>query len=180
VRRAIVLTIGAAILMAVCGCQGNKTAGIPIEPKWKGAPYRLAADKGTAKPRPTGISLPAVKFTANPDSLETRVVMVVHFDTSGAPDTGQPMNRLVLAPVDIHGAEGTLPADYVDGASKSLSEFLGAYCPKGKVTLYLALARSSLNPQAGETDVEAKRLSDWLPVEMDFKNPPAKCKAKSH
>jgi hypothetical protein len=46
---------------------------------------------------------------------------------------------------------------------------------KGKVKVSVALVRSSINPQADDAEVAAKRLSDWLPVEVVFKNPHAKC-----
>jgi hypothetical protein len=39
----------------------------------------------------------------------------------------------------------------------------------------LALAKSSLDPHAGIAQVDAKRLSDWLPIEIVFKNPHPKC-----
>ena len=47
---------------------------------------------------------------------------------------------------------------------------------KGKVDLSVALARSSLNPQASADEVEPKRLSDWLPLEIVYKPHHSKCK----
>jgi hypothetical protein len=84
-------------------------------------------------------------------------------------------NQMILAPTDISGAEGTLPADYMDVADKGLARFLGAYCIKGKIKISVALARSSLSSQAGDAEVDSKRLSDWLPVEVVFKNPHPGC-----
>ena len=175
-RKGIILAIGGLLLLAGCGNQGDKGAGIPVQPKWKGAPYRLAFETKAGKPNPAGITIPAVKFTANPDALETRALLVMRFAASGAADKEQVKHRMIGAPVDIRGEEGTLPADYMDRASKGLSEYLGAYCIQGKVNLSVALARSSLNPQAGDAEVDAKRLSDWLPIEVVFKNPHSKCK----
>ena len=63
----------------------------------------------------------------------------------------------------------------MDVANKGLSTLLGAYCVKGKVKISVALARSSLTSQAGDAEVDAKRLSDWLPIELVFKNPHPKC-----
>jgi hypothetical protein len=60
-------------------------------------------------------------------------------------------------------------------ADKDLSRFLGAYCIKGKTQINVALARSSLNSQAGDAEIDAKRLSDWVPIEVVFKNPHPKC-----
>jgi hypothetical protein len=46
---------------------------------------------------------------------------------------------------------------------------------KGKVKLSVALARSSLSNQARDSEIDAKRLSDWLPIEVVFKNPHPTC-----
>ncbi len=99
----------------------------------------------------------------------------MRFDASAATKNEPMMNQMIMFPVDIAGTEGTLPADYMDSADKDLSRFLGTYCVKGKIKISAALARSSLSRQAGEADVDAKRLSDWLPVEVVFKNPHPKC-----
>jgi hypothetical protein len=176
VRKGIMLVMGGLLLLAGCGNQGDKGAGIPVQPKWKGAPYRVAFETKAAKPNPTGINIPAVKFTANPDALETRALLVMNFAASGAADK-EPVEHLMIGtPVDIRGEEGTLPEDYMDRARKGLTEYLETYCVKGKVNLSVALARSSLDPHAGADVVDAKRLSDWLPLEIVFKNPHPKCK----
>jgi hypothetical protein len=39
----------------------------------------------------------------------------------------------------------------------------------------VVLARSSLSSQAGDAEINAKRLSDWLPIELVFKNPHPHC-----
>jgi hypothetical protein len=174
-RTGIIVAIGGLALLAGCGNQGDKTAGIPVGPKWKGAPYRLTSDTQATKQNPAGVTIPAVKFTANPDALEKRVILVVRFDASAATKSGPMMNQMIMAPVDISGEEGTLPADYMDAADKDLSRFLGAYCIKGKVKISVALARSSLSQQAADAEIDSKRLSDWMPVEVVFKNPHPKC-----
>lgn len=171
----ILLALGG--LLFVAGCDTGNKYEIPVA-KWKGAPYRIAFDAPPAKPSPTGVSIPAVKFTANPEALETRARLVVRFDSAALTknaDSGPVMNQMVMAPVDIKGAEGTLPADYMEMASKDLSRFLGAYCPKGKVKVSVALARSSLTDHPKDSELDAKRLSDWLPIDLDFKNPHPKC-----
>jgi hypothetical protein len=174
-RNGILIVIAALVFLAGCGNQGDKTAGIPIGPKWKGAPYRLAFDTKAPKPNPAGVTIPGIKYTANPDELEKRAILVVRFDASGVTKSGPLMNQMIMAPVDIAGAEGALPADYMSMADKDLSRLLGAYCMKGKVKLTVALARSSLAPQARDAEVDAKRLSDWAPIEVEFKNPHPKC-----
>jgi hypothetical protein len=176
VRKVVLLAVGGLLLLAGCGNQGNKSAGTPVEPKWKGAPYRIAFDAKAVKPNPTGLNIPAVKFTANPDDLETRALLVMKFAAS--PATGQePDEHLMIGnAVDIHGPEGTLPEDYMDRARKGLSDYLETYCLKGKVDLSVALAKSSLDPHAGIVQVDPKRLSDWLPLEIVYKNPHSKCK----
>lgn len=174
-RIGIVLAIGGLAFLAGCGNQADKASGIPIEPKWKGAPYRIAFDSQAVKPNSAGVAIPAIKYTANPEELEKRAVLVVRFDASKDAKSGPLMNQMIMAPVDISGAEGALPADYMELADKDLSRFLGSYCIKGKIQISVALARSSLSRQTTEADVDAKRLSDWAPVEVMFKNPHPKC-----
>jgi hypothetical protein len=177
VRTGILVAIGGLALLAGCD-QGNKTSNAPVEPKWKGAPYRLAFDAPPAKPNPAGVTIPVVKYTANPEELETRAKLVVRFDASELTKNaknGPIMNQLIMAPVDIHGAEGALPADYMDLANKELSRFLGAYCAKGKINLSVMLARSSLTNHPTDGELNEKHLSDWLPIEVVFRNPHPTC-----
>jgi hypothetical protein len=174
-RRGIIVAIGGLAFLAGCGNQGDKAPGIPVGPKWKGPAYRIAFDTKAAKPSPEGITLPAITFTANPDSLETRATLVVRYDSSGVKSNDLIINQVILAPVDISGAEGTLPADYMELADKSLAQLTGAYCMKGKVKVTLALARSSLSPQAGDAQINDKRLSDWVTTEVEIKKPKKGC-----
>ncbi len=167
-RKAIIFAIGAMALLAGCGNQGNKAANVPAEPKWKGAPYRISFDTKDAKPNPSGVTIPTIKWTANPDALEKRASLVVQFNTSK--DQNNPtMSQMIVGPVDISGAEGALPADYMDEADKELAQYLAAYKVKGKFKISVALARSSLNGRAGTAEVESKRLSDWLETEVNIK-----------
>ena len=166
-RKGIIVSMGALVLL-VAGCGSAADKPVPVEPKWKGAPYHIAFDTPPAKPNASGITIPGIKFEANPEALETRALLVMKF---GAVGTGDAEHRMVGAPVDIKGADGALPADYMDRVNRGLAEYLGAYCMKGKVNVSVALARSSLNPQAQDTEMDAKRLSDWLPIELVFKNP---------
>ncbi len=174
-RTGIILAIGGLAFLAGCGNQGDKAANVPVKPKVKGPAYHIAFDTKATKPNSAGVTIPAIKYTADPDGLEKRAVLVVRFDASAATKNEPMMNQMIMFPVDIAGTEGTLPADYMDSADKDLSRFLGTYCVKGKIKISAALARSSLSRQAGEADVDAKRLSDWLPVEVVFKNPHPKC-----
>jgi hypothetical protein len=178
-KEIIILAMGGLILLAGCDT-GNKAAKAPAAPKWKGARYHIAVDTKPTKPNPAGVTIPTVTFSANPAlEFETRATLVIRFETPGATKDAPPVqNKMIMAPVDIHGGEGSLPAEYMDIANKDLSRFLGAYCMKGKVKLNVALARSSLSNQAPDSEVDVKRLSDWLPVEVDFKNPHPNCKAK--
>jgi hypothetical protein len=169
------LAFGGLALLAGCGNQGDKASQIPVGPKWKGAPYRITLDAQAAKPNPAGVTLPAIKFTANPDVLEKRAMLVIRFDDLGTTKYVPRMNKMILAPVDVTGAEGALPADYMGAADKDLATFLGTYCVKGKVKISVALTRSSLSSEAGDAEVDAKRLTDWVPVEVVFKNPHPKC-----
>lgn len=177
-RKEIILAMGALTLLAGCSTPADKASNIPATPKWKGAPYRISFAPPPAKASPSGVTIPDVKFTANPDELETRATLVVRFDSSELmkhTENGPVMNKMIMGPVDIHGAEGALPADYMEAASKGLSTFLGAYCAKGKIKISVALARSSLTNQASDAEVDNKRLSDWAPIEVTYKNPHPKC-----
>jgi hypothetical protein len=177
VRKPFLLLIAGVLILSGCD-MGGKSANIPVQPKWKGPAYRIAADAKPPNQNPSGASLPDIKFTANPEALETRATLVVRFDSSDLTrnnDNGPVMNKMIMGPVDIHGAEGALPRDSLDAAGKDLSRFLGAYCMKGKVKISVALARSSLSSQAGDSEVDNKRLSDWLPIEVAYKNPHPRC-----
>ena len=179
-RKNIIVLIGVLAFLSGCGNQQDKASTASIPPKWKGAAYHIEFDSQAPKPNPAGLSIPGIKFTANPDALERRALLVIKFDASGltkkATVTDQPMmDQMIMPPVDISGAEGALPADYMDMADKDLSRLLGAYCVKGKVNISVALARSSLASQATEGEVDAKRLSDWMPIEVVFRNPHPKC-----
>ena len=175
VRKSIILAIGGLAFLAGCQNQGDKAPGIPVGPKWKGPTYRIAFDTKEAKPSPEGITLPAINFTANPDALEKRATLVVRYDSSGVKTDKLIINQIILAPVDISGAEGTLPADYMEQADKGLAQLTGAYCMKGKVKVTVALARSSLSPQARDAEINAKRLSDWVTTEVVIKKPKKGC-----
>jgi len=172
VRKAIIFMIAASAFLA--GCE-NQSAKIVIPPKWKGAPYRLALGAPPAKPNPAGLTLPPITFTANPEMLETRANLVVQIDTSGAKKEGPVPNLLIMAPVDISGAQGALSADYLDTASKELAKLLASDCMKGKIKIAVAITRSSIPLAATSDQVNAHRLSDWVPTEIDFKNPHPKC-----
>ena len=175
-RKNMILAIAGLALLAGCGDQGDKAAKVTLKPKWQGARYHIAFDTKPAKPNPAGVTIPAITYTANPEELETRASLVVRFDSSAVTKhEGPMMNQMIMAPVDIHGAEGTLPPDYMDIANRDLAKFLGAYCMKGKVKLSVALARSSLSNRAKDSEIDAKRLSDWLPIEVVFKNPHPTC-----
>lgn len=164
-RKAIIFAMGAVALLAGCGNQGNKAANVPVEPKWKGAPYHISFDSKAGKPNPSGITIPAIKWEANPDALENRVCLVAQFDTSKDKDNPN-LSQMIVGAVDIKGAEGVLPDDYMALADKQLAQYLTAYKIKGKIKISVALARSSLNGRAGTAEVDSKRLSDWLQTEV--------------
>jgi hypothetical protein len=44
------------------------------------------------------------------------------------------------------------------------------------VKVKVALVRSSIKPDADDAEIDAKRLSEWVPTDVDFKNPHSKCK----
>jgi len=163
-------------LVFLAGCDmGDKAAKIPVKPKWPGAAYHLAFETQASKPNPSGVTIPGIKYTANPEALEKRATLVVRFDTSTVKKDGPVSNQMVMGPVDVPAEEGALPAEYMDAADKGLATFLSAYCMHGKIKLTVALARSSLSSRPGDAELNNKRLSDWMPVEVNFKNPHPKC-----
>ena len=164
-------------LVFLAGCDmGDNAAKIPVKPKWPGAAYHVSLDTQAPKPNPSGVTIPGIKFTANPEAVEKRVTLVVRFDTSNVKKEGPVSNQMVMGPVDVAGPDGALPTEYLEAADKGLATFLKAYCLQGKVKLTLALARSSLSSQPGDAELNNKRLSDWVPVEVNFKNPHPNCK----
>jgi hypothetical protein len=171
VRRAIILGIGVIALLAGCKSQKDSAYAIHVKPKWQGEPYHIAFDTAPVKASAAGITLPAVKYTANPDMLENRAVLLVRFDAPEAAKDQTVMNQMVMGPVDIHGTEGVLPADYMDAADQGLARLLSVYHVNGKVKVSVMLARSSINSQPGEDEIQENQLSDWLSTDLVFKSP---------
>jgi len=167
--KGFILAMAGMALLAGCGNQ-QKAANVPAPPKWQGKPYHISFDTAAAKPSKAGITIPPIKYTANPDALERRATLVVRFDTTGAKTKGPVMDQMVMAPVDISGTDGTLPADYMDAANQGLSKLLTAYGMKGKVKVSVLLAQSSISSQATDDEIHDKQLSDWLPIELNFKS----------
>jgi hypothetical protein len=172
VRKAIIILIGALAFLAGCGNQGPQ---IHIPPKWQGAAYHLSFGAPPAKPNPAGLTIPPIKYSANPEAVETRADLVIKIDTSTLKIKGTMMDEMALGAVDISGADGQLSTDYVNKASTDLANLLAAYCVKGKVKISVALTRSSIPMNPTDDQINAKRLSDWTPIELDFKNPHPKC-----
>lgn len=174
-NKGIIVALAGLAFLIGCGNQGDKGPGIPVGPKWKGATYRISVDPAAVKPNPAGVTIPGIKYTANPEALEKRVVLVVRVDTSGVKKNVPVMDQMIMPPVDISGADGSIPSDYLASGDKGLSTLLSAYCMTGKVKITVAMARSSLSPQASDGELNSKRLSDWMPLELVFKNPHPKC-----
>lgn len=176
-KKGIIVTFVA--LVSLVGCNSNQSPKIVIPPKWPGAAYHLSFGPAPAKPNPAGLTIPPIKYVANPDALETRADLVVEFDSALTKSQSPVTNQMAMGAVDISGAEGQLPADYVDKASTDLSKMLTAYCIKGKVKISVALTRSSIPMNPTDDQINAKRLSDWTPIELDFKNPHPKCQVSA-
>ena len=107
-RKGIILAIGGLVFLAGCGNQGDKASNVPVTPKWKGAAYHLAFDTQAAKPNPAGVTIPVIKYTANPDSLERRVLLVVRFDASAVTKQVLIINQIILPPINIAGADSDI------------------------------------------------------------------------
>lgn len=175
-RKAILLAVGAVLCLAGCGPQAKDASTIALTPKWKGPAYRLAFDTKVAKPNPAGVTLPVIDFKANPDALEKRATLVVRYDSSAVKTDQTVINQIILAPFDISGDDGALSPDTMEIADKGLAHLFTTYCIRGKTKVSVLLARSSLSPNAGDDEIDNKRLSDWLATDVEFKNPHPGCK----
>ena len=176
-NKSILFAIAALALLAGCGPQNP---GIPVKPKFTGPPYHLALGAPPAKPSKAGITIPPIKYTADPnappDSLDKRAILVVRVDTSGLKSKAtMTMNQIIMGAVDLPGTDGALTADYMDATDQSLATLLEEYCVKGKVKITVALTRSTLSSTAGDSEIDDKRLTDWLPIDLVFKNPVPGC-----
>ena len=70
-KKSIMLATAGLVLLAGCN-QGGNAAKVPAKPKWPGAAYHLAVDTQAAKPNPSGVTIPAIKYSANPEALERK------------------------------------------------------------------------------------------------------------
>ena len=159
------IALALAGLMFLAGCEmGDNVAKVPAKPKWPGAAYHIAFDTQATKPNPAGVTIPAIKYMANPEALEKRATLVVRFDASAVKKDGPVSNQMVMGPVDVPTVEGTLPAEYMDAADKGLSTFLKAYCIHGKVKLTVAFEqarRCGTEQQAAfRLDADRSRLQE--------------------
>ena len=170
-RKGIILALGALVFLVGCKSQGNSADAIHLQPKWQGQPYHISFDTKATKPSSTGITIPDVKYKANPQALENRACLIVRFEVPETAKKQSMMNQIVMGPTDIHGTEGSLPAEYMEAADKSLTQLLDSYHIKGKVKVSVLLAMSSINSQPGSDEIAEKQLSDWLSTELDYKGP---------
>jgi hypothetical protein len=173
-KRIITLVVGGLALLTGCGTVGDTASKPPAPPKFK-APYRIEFATGSAKPNPAGVTIPGINYTATSKVLERRAALVVQLDTSAGTSDQPAINRMIMGPVDIPDTAGSLPANYMDLADKGLGKLLADACMKGTVKVKVVLVRSSIKPDAGDGEIDAKRLSDWLPAELAYKNPHPKC-----
>jgi hypothetical protein len=177
-KYAIVFAIATFALLAGCGPQDK--GGIPVKPKFTGPPYHLSLGAAPAKPSKSGLTIPPIKYTADPDapsdSLATRAILVVRIDTASVKSKGpMTMDQIIMGAVDLPGTEGTLSADYMEATDQGVATLLEEYCVKGNVKMTAALTRSSLSSTAGDAEIDAKRITPWLPISLVFKNPVPGC-----
>src|SRR5262249_5120073 len=148
VRKWFVVAISGLAFLTGCGDQGKTPTTVSADTKWKGAPYRLALDAKQQKPNPSGVTIPAIDYTANPEALERRANLVVRLDTSALKQDQPAINQMIMAPTEVSGTTGALSSDYIDSANKGLAQLLTTNCMKGKVKITVALVRSSISPNA--------------------------------
>ena len=183
--KTLVSVTAALLFLTGCGSQSNQASNASATRVSKSAPYRLAFGVPSAKPNAAGLTIPPIEFAANPDiaatpdQLESRADLVVQFDTTVPQKQGTVADQMIVGPADISGRYGIFSPYYVEAASKQLSQKLGDDCMNGTVKIAVAITKSSILPSATPDQVNAKRLSDWLPTEVEFKNPNAKCLAST-
>jgi hypothetical protein len=173
VKKGIILAAGLALagFALLAGCKSQNQYTIPVKPTWQGPPYHIAFDSQATKPNPSGVTIPDIKYTANPDAVVNRAALLVRIEPLGAEKSKRIMNQMVMGAFDIHGAQGVLPADYMDEADKSLAGLLEGYGVKGKIKVSVLLAQSSISSQPGDAEINQMRLSDWLSTDVEFKEP---------
>jgi hypothetical protein len=173
-RNGILLAIAGAVFVAGCGNQTAK-APTPATTTQLKTPYHIEFDTKPAKPNPAGVALPAIHYLANPQAMQRRAALVVRIDSPAA-KSDKPGSRLLVGPaVDLPGTGGTLPESYMNLADQQLAKALATACMNGPIKISVALVRSSIKPGPSDAEVDAKRLSDWVPDEVVFKNPHPKC-----
>ena len=172
-KKGILLAIGLAMggLALLAGCKSQNQYAIPVKPTWQGAPYHLAFDTQATKPNPSGITIPVIKYTANPQALVNRAVLLVRIAPLGAAKNRKIMNQMVMGAFNIDGAQGTLPAAYMNDADTSLANLLEGYGITGKIKVSVLLASSSISSHPGNGEISQMQLSDWLSTDVEFKTP---------
>jgi len=171
--KGLILSLVGLGFLAGCGNLGNKPFEVSAAAKWK-IPYHIEFDTKAATPNPSGLTIPAIIYTANPKALERRASMVVRFDATGT-KTDQPgKNQVIMSPFDVPGSAGNLSQTTMDLVNGKVAKLLVDRCANGKVKINLAFVRSSIKPDATEAEINAKRLSDWISTEVVFKNPRSK------
>jgi hypothetical protein len=170
VKNAVIWSFVALAFLAGCEAANIKTS------KWEGPPYRLTLGGQPTKPGAVGITLPPIYFTANPEAVQTRANMAMRIDGSIVKNKPAKFtDELLLAPTDISGKQGQISGAYLDMAGKELTKMFNAYCLNGTVKVNVALVKSSIMMGASDVQVDNHRLSDWLPIDVVFKNQHPKC-----
>ena len=166
-KKAVILAFGALLFLVGCKSQANSDT-IHLQSQWQGQPYHIAFDTKATKPSPAGITIPDIKYTANPQALENRACLIVRFDPSVVKKSESVMNQIVMGPVDMHGTAGALPADYMEVTDQSLAKLLNVYKVKGKVKVSVMLAMSSISSQPGNDEIAENQLSDWMSTDLVY------------
>ena len=168
-KKGILIAMASVAFLAGCKSQQDSKYTIKLKQQWQGAPYHISFDAPQAKPNPAGITIPVVKYTANPDMLERRACLVVRFEPSAELTSTQTvMNQVIMGPVDIKGTDGALDPEYMAAADQALARLLDVYKIKGKVKVQVLLARPLLS-SAGESDINQNKLSDWVATDLEYK-----------
>ncbi len=174
--KGMILAVGGLVFLVGCDMGGSKPADVPTTPKAPKLPYHIEFDSKAPKANPAGVALPDINYTVDPKAEpERRAVLVVRFEPSGDKKDQTFRDQMIMGPVDLSSTSTRLPTSYIDSADKGLGLMLAAACMKGPVKVKVVLVRSSIKPDASDAEIDQKRLSDWVPGEVTFKNPHPKC-----
>ena len=174
-KSGIILAIGGLAFLTGCGNLGGDAASKAPAPAKPKAPYHIEFATPGGQAQPGGRHHSGDKLHGRLQGAGEKSRSPGAIGRFGGASAQPAVNQMIMGPVDLPDETGSLPASYMDLADKGLVKLLADGCVKGPVKIKVVLVRSSIKPDAGDGEIDAKRLSDWLPTEVAYKNPHPKC-----